>query len=224
MKRYPAKLLMAILLLCINNSNAQMRKAPSREQAVKSEQENGLQLAERFKGASLVKLLEERILPQQPEEGVRSYAVRAGDTQKLIAASLNLSLQDLYAANPGVNWTKLTVGQLITVPSALAILGKSNRPNETFISTLADALIEAKNRELPGFIAKSTVEQRVVLLTTVEQRLMQAQTQFGKCNADAESFIRQGKENEASDCRKLAVSIQTYQGVLKAIQEMLSQS
>jgi len=108
--------------------------------------------------------------------------------------------------------------------SMVQLLEKNEFTNEAFVAALTEKLIEAKNRELPAFIAKSTIDQRVALLTAADKRLIQAQTQIGGCNTDAESLIRQGRESEASARRKLAVAIQAYQGVVKTIQEMLGQS
>lgn len=48
--------------------------------------------------------------------GPGEYVVRSGDTGLKIARSAGVSLQDLMAANPGVNWNRLGVGQKIKLP------------------------------------------------------------------------------------------------------------
>jgi len=102
------------------------------------------------------------------------------------------------------------------------LLEKRELGNEAFVAALTDALIEAKNRELPAFIVKSTVEQRVALVTAVEKRLMEAQTRVAGFNSEAEDAVRQGKST--AEYRRRAANLQAYMGALKAIQELLNQS
>ncbi|HRE84482.1 MAG TPA: LysM domain-containing protein [Opitutaceae bacterium] len=52
--------------------------------------------------------------PPQPSPGI--YVVKPGDTGAKIANLQKVGLADLLAANPGVNWARLTVGQQIRVP------------------------------------------------------------------------------------------------------------
>jgi LysM repeat protein len=49
--------------------------------------------------------------------GPGEYLVKAGDGGTKIAKSLGVSIGDLQAVNPGVNWNKLAVGQKLKVPS-----------------------------------------------------------------------------------------------------------
>ena len=49
--------------------------------------------------------------------GPGEYLVKAGDGGTKIARSLGVSIGDLQAVNPGVNWNKLAVGQKLKVPS-----------------------------------------------------------------------------------------------------------
>lgn len=51
-----------------------------------------------------------------PAAGPGEYAVRSGDTGSKIARDHNVSLGDLLAANPNVNWNRLSVGQRIRIP------------------------------------------------------------------------------------------------------------
>jgi LysM repeat protein len=42
--------------------------------------------------------------------------VKSGDTGSKIARNAGVSLSDLLAVNPGVNWNRLAVGQKIKLP------------------------------------------------------------------------------------------------------------
>lgn len=46
------------------------------------------------------------------------YAIAAGDTLSAVAQRFGISLEALLAANPGIQSAQLTVGQVITIPSA----------------------------------------------------------------------------------------------------------
>jgi LysM repeat protein len=46
------------------------------------------------------------------------YIVKSGDTGARIAREAGVSLGDLLAANPGVDWNRLRVGQVIKMPRA----------------------------------------------------------------------------------------------------------
>jgi LysM repeat protein len=48
--------------------------------------------------------------------GPGEYVVKAGDTGAKIARANNVSLPDLIAVNPGVNWSKLKVGDKVKLP------------------------------------------------------------------------------------------------------------
>jgi LysM repeat protein len=49
--------------------------------------------------------------------GPDEYVIAAGDTGAKIARARGISLPDLQAVNPGVDWTKLKVGQKIKLPA-----------------------------------------------------------------------------------------------------------
>ena len=49
--------------------------------------------------------------------GPDEYIVKAGDGGSKIARANGVSLSDLLAVNPGVNWTKLKVGEKIKLPA-----------------------------------------------------------------------------------------------------------
>jgi len=48
--------------------------------------------------------------------GPDEYIVKSGDTGTKIAANNSVSLADLLAVNPGVNWSRLAVGQKLKLP------------------------------------------------------------------------------------------------------------
>ncbi len=48
--------------------------------------------------------------------GPDEYVVKAGDTGTKIAAANGVSLADLNAVNPGINWSRLAIGQKIKLP------------------------------------------------------------------------------------------------------------
>lgn len=48
--------------------------------------------------------------------GSGEYIVKSGDTGSRIARANNIPLQDLMAANPGVDWNRLHVGQRLNLP------------------------------------------------------------------------------------------------------------
>lgn len=91
-----------------------------------------------------------------------------------------------------------------------------------FFGGWTDSLIEAKNSQLPGFIARSTVEQRIALLNTVEKKLTRYQTQLATLNSAAEDAVRKGQN--AMEYRKNSARVQALLSVLLEIKNMLMQS
>lgn len=53
--------------------------------------------------------------PLRPPVGEFTFNVHAGDTAVTIARDVGLSVQELQAMNPGVNWSKLKIGQTLKV-------------------------------------------------------------------------------------------------------------
>lgn len=135
---------------------------------------------------------------------------RALEQRKLVDAQLAVKKQKMLEELGSVSLSDLVV--------------KDDLSNEVLVAALTDKLIEAKNRELPALIMQSDVNRRITLLTLIEKRLVQAQAQIARCNSDAESYIRQGRESDASSCRSLAVALQAYVSVMKEFQSMLMQS
>ena len=54
---------------------------------------------------------------EHPVAGPNEYIVKAGDGGTKIAKAAGVSIQDLQAVNPGVNWTKLAIGQKLKLPA-----------------------------------------------------------------------------------------------------------
>ena len=111
--------------------------------------------------------------------------------------------------------------QLNGVPLA-QLLMQNNFSNEALVGMLTDKLIEAKNRELPGFIAQSTIDQRIALVTTLEKRLAEAQTTIVELTGKAEDAVRKGQDS--SGYRRHIGKLQAYMAVLTEMKNMLMQS
>jgi LysM repeat protein len=54
---------------------------------------------------------------EAPVAGPGEYVVKSGDTGMKIATANKVSVNDLVAVNPGVNWNKLGAGQKIKLPA-----------------------------------------------------------------------------------------------------------
>jgi LysM repeat protein len=54
---------------------------------------------------------------EAPVAGPNEYIVKPGDGGAKIARANGVSLSDLQAVNPGVNWNKLSIGQKIKLPA-----------------------------------------------------------------------------------------------------------
>jgi LysM repeat protein len=54
--------------------------------------------------------------PSEAVAGPDEYVVKSGDTGMKIASANHVSVADLQAVNPGVNWSKLKVGDKVKLP------------------------------------------------------------------------------------------------------------
>lgn len=52
-----------------------------------------------------------------PAAGAQTYAVKSGDIPATIAAQFGISVEDLLAANPGINPTNLQIGDVLNIPA-----------------------------------------------------------------------------------------------------------
>jgi hypothetical protein len=91
--------------------------------------------------------------------------------------------------------------------------------NGQWAEALTERLIQAKNTELPVFLTRAAVEERVKRLTTVELRISQAQSLIARLNAQAEDAVRNGQS--AASLREQAGKVQVYSSVLSAIRALL---
>ncbi len=53
--------------------------------------------------------------PASNSNAAKFYVIRAGDTGMKIARNHKLTISDLFALNPGVQWDRLRVGQTIRI-------------------------------------------------------------------------------------------------------------
>lgn len=54
--------------------------------------------------------------PATPAVPGSEYVVKSGDTGAKIARTHNVSISDLTAVNPGINWSKLKIGDKVKLP------------------------------------------------------------------------------------------------------------
>jgi LysM repeat protein len=54
-------------------------------------------------------------VPEAEKAGPATHVISAGETAAKIAAQYQLTVQQLVALNPGVQWSRLTVGQTVKV-------------------------------------------------------------------------------------------------------------
>ena len=57
--------------------------------------------------------------PQQPPP--RTYTIRRGDSLAVVALIYGVSANAIRDANPGVNWSRLQVGQSLNIPRSSLI-------------------------------------------------------------------------------------------------------
>ncbi|OQV02887.1 hypothetical protein CLAIMM_08006 [Cladophialophora immunda] len=75
-----------------------------------------------------------------PSQATNSYTVVAGDYGWAIANSLGCSLDDLNAANPGVDWDNLQVGQTLNVPAQATGSSTSTYPSGSSSAVASDSM------------------------------------------------------------------------------------
>jgi DNA-directed RNA polymerase subunit M/transcription elongation factor TFIIS len=99
------------------------------------------------------------------------------------------------------------------------LLGKQELDHPEYVEALTAALIAAKNRQLPGFLATATTDQKVDLLTAVESQIARASVRIDELNAEASAAIA-GKQDPVP-FRKRAGQIKAYINVLNEIKSIL---
>lgn len=153
------------------------------------------------------------------ENGASVYAKNlAGETAlELAKKNKNTATVDLIQSVISQQMTALV--NSATLPQLLA---QDEFSNEALVGLLTDKLIEAKNRELPGLISTSNLDQRITLVTTVEKRLADAQTAIVELTGKAEDAVRKGQDS--SGYRRHIGKLQAYMAVLAEMKNMLMQS
>jgi hypothetical protein len=102
------------------------------------------------------------------------------------------------------------------------LLGKQELDNGEVVEALTDAIITAKNKQLPDFLATATSDQKVDLLTAVEKQIARATAGIDEANADAGTAVSKGQD--PAPIRKRAGQIKAYINVLNEIKAILEQS
>ena len=69
-----------------------------------------------------------------------SYTIKKGDTLEKVAQQYFIPIEDLKAANKGVNPSKLSIGQNIKIPEKRAVISQVNERDENFKSVLSKIL------------------------------------------------------------------------------------
>jgi hypothetical protein len=95
----------------------QIRRA--NERATMAEQDNTrlLDAIQKFKEGSLRNQGATAVAALPVVVGPEEYMLKAGDTRQRIANSMGVSVQELLDLNPGVNWARLHVGDMIHLPA-----------------------------------------------------------------------------------------------------------
>ncbi|MBO8163344.1 MAG: LysM peptidoglycan-binding domain-containing protein [Brevibacillus sp.] len=94
-----------------------------------------------------------------PRRTMRQYVVQPGDTLYRIARSFDISLQRLIEANPGVDPTRLQIGQVLTIPESFPREIVIPREDYGYDEMMAD--LEALVQQYP-FLAMTTIGQSVL--------------------------------------------------------------
>ncbi|KAF5371208.1 hypothetical protein D9758_004110 [Tetrapyrgos nigripes] len=67
----------------------------------------------------------------------KTYKVKSGDYDEIIAPKAGITVDQLYAANPNVDWDDLQVGQILNIPCAATSTAASTTASGTTVSTTA---------------------------------------------------------------------------------------
>lgn len=117
--------------------------------------------------------------------------------------------------------TEEMIAQLNNAPLD-RLLGKQELDNGEYVEALTDAIITAKNKQLPDFLATATSEQKVDMLTSVEKQIARATARIDEVNAEAGTAVSKGQD--PVPFRKRAGQIKAYINVLNEIKAILEQS
>ena len=90
------------------------------------------------------------------------------------------------------------------------------------VPEVTDAAVEAKNKELPNFLATATSEQKNALRSAIEKESSRAEAQIQELNQKAKTAISSGQSSSYS--RKMVGYTKAYINVLNEIKAILEQS
>ena len=102
------------------------------------------------------------------------------------------------------------------------LLGKQALDNGEYVEALTDAIITAKNNQLPDLLATASSKQKIDLLTSVEKQIARATAGIDEANAEAGTAVSKG--HDPVPFRKRAGQIKAYINVLNEIKAILEQS
>ncbi|HVU35276.1 MAG TPA: sigma-70 family RNA polymerase sigma factor [Opitutaceae bacterium] len=117
----------------IHSLEDQVRLAHNRAAAAEADTATLLRAVNEAKAARLAAATVPTPVARPPLSGTR-YAVQPGDTFAKIARAYGISTAELSAANPGYDWRRMRVGQLLTLPRGAALVDESSggKPNPRF--------------------------------------------------------------------------------------------
>jgi LysM repeat protein len=121
--------------------------------------------------------------PQPQTPSGRTYTVVAGDTGGRIAQKLDVTLNALAAANPGVDWTRLRIGQSLNVPGGGSSSGGGSTPtpptpvqpsNDIRLLDTHRAQVEALLQQVTSLVRAYPLQTgQALLLTGTQANLLQ---------------------------------------------------
>ena len=76
------------------------------------------------------------ILEEMDEGGGGTYTVKSGDTFDAIAYANGINPSELRAANPGISYGNLSIGQVINIPEKKAVAKPATKIGKTFLEKL----------------------------------------------------------------------------------------
>ena len=131
------------------------------------------------------------------------------------------AIRDQAAATVAHEQAEKGISQLTNAPLG-QLLGKQELDNTEYVEVLTDAIITAKNKQLPDFLATATSEQKVDMLTSVEKQIARVTARIDEVNAEAGTAVSKGQD--PVPFRKRAGQIKAYINVLNEIKATLEQS
>jgi transcription termination factor NusB len=142
--------------------------------------------------------------------------------QEQMAAHLQKWAADRQAAAAATQEQEKKAAAQLKTATLEQLLGKQELDSGQVVEALTDAIITAKNKQLPDFIATATNDQKVDLLTAVEKQIARATAGIDEANAEASTAVSKGQD--PVPFRKRVGQIKAYINVLNEIKYILEQS